>query len=648
MELTASVEAIPGIGSIMAGKLAKLDIRTVFDLLYHLPFRYEDRSLISPIIHAQPGELVTINATLDTIKNAFTQKGKAMQVAQVHDTTKSLQIIWFNQVYLTRTLKVGQPYSFYGKIDWFGKKLTMISPEFEQLDHDSHLHTGRIIPIDPETAGLSSKWLRGKIYWLLDNFDPIAELAPKNILRAIHFPEKIELVPESKKRLAFDELFLLQLRSLEYKQKWVQVRLAHKLQIPDLKLEEFIASWPFQPTISQNKAIKEILADLSLDKPMNRLLEGDVGSGKTIVAATAIYASHLNNYKSLVMAPTQILADQHYQTLSNVLKPFNIKVGLVTGKIKDFDAVSQVVVGTQALLSENFNLDDVALVIIDEQHKFGVTQRSLAGAKGISPHILTMTATPIPRTIALAMYGDLDLSTLTDLPSGRQPVKTWVVEEQKRQAAYEWIRKQHAQAFVVCPIIEESESLLSVKAVKVEYEKLIKIFPEFKIGLLHGRLKAKEKDEVLTKFRNGEIDILVSTPVVEVGIDIPNASIMVIEAAERFGLAQLHQLRGRVGRGEVQAYCLLFSESDSSRLKALETHHSGIALAEIDMQLRGPGNVFGTSQHGVAGFKIASFTDLDLMQEAKAKAELVLPQLPKLPHLRTLVEKDKIALIQPN
>jgi len=246
------------------------------------------------------------------------------------------------------------------------------------------------------------------------------------------------------------------------------------------------------------------------------------------------------------------------------------------------------------------------------------------------------------------MYGDLDLSTLTDLPSGRQPVKTWVVEEQKRQAAYEWIRKQHAQAFVVCPIIEESESLLSVKAVKVEYEKLIKIFPEFKIGLLHGRLKAKEKDEVLTKFRNGEIDILVSTPVVEVGIDIPNASIMVIEAAERFGLAQLHQLRGRVGRGEVQAYCLLFSESDSSRLKALETHHSGIALAEIDMQLRGPGNVFGTSQHGVAGFKIASFTDLDLMQEAKAKAELVLPQLPKLPHLRTLVEKDKIALIQPN
>lgn len=653
MDLAASVTALPGVGGVMESHLQKLGITSIFDLLYHLPFRYEDRSLISTIDRLQPGEEVTIKATLESIKNAYTQKGKAMQVAMVRDATKSIQVVWFNQIYLLRALKIGAHYSFFGKVDWFGKKLSLVSPDFELLDQQSSLHTGRIVPVYPETAGISSKWLRSKVNYLLNRVDLPPELASKSDLENVHFPVKLEDVAPAKKRLAFDELFLLQLKSLSHKQKWAQIKLAHKLQATSHKIQEFITSWPFEPTNSQMQAIDEIVLDLQKDTPMNRLLEGDVGSGKTIVAATAIYTAHLNGYKSLLMAPTQILANQHFETLAKLLAPFKIQVGLVTGAKKTFDQQTHVVVGTQALLSSNFDSAKVAVIIIDEQHKFGVAQRELIGEKGIAPHILTMTATPIPRTVALAMYGELDLSALTEMPVGRKPVKTWVVEENKRQAAYVWIKDQiskfKTQIFVVCPLIEESESMVSVKAVKAEFEKLQHIFPELKLGLLHGKLKAKEKDEVLTKFRDRKIDILVSTPVVEVGIDIPNASIMVIEAANRFGLAQLHQLRGRVGRGNQQSYCLLFSsETDSLRLKAMETHSSGIELAEIDMQLRGPGDVFGVSQHGLPSFKIATYADLDLMQEAKSAAESILPSLPKLPHLRMLVEKDKIAFVSPN
>ncbi len=652
MDLTASVEALPGIGDIMAQKLEKLGIKTLFDLLYHLPFRYEDRSLVSTIDRVQPGEEVTITATLDSIKNSFTQKGKAMQVATIHDATKSLQVVWFNQVYLAKVLKVGQVYSFFGKVDWFGKKLTLVSPEHELLDHVSSIHTGRIIPVYPETQGISSKWLRGKIYSLLNSYQPIEELAPKADLQTVHFPSHLDQVANAKKRMAFDELFLLQLKSLNYKQQWKQVRLAHALHYDLAKMQDFIASWGFKPTASQTQAINEVLSDLNRPQPMNRLLEGDVGSGKTVVAASAVYAAYLAGYNSLVLAPTQILANQHFTTLKKLLEPFGIKMGLVTGAKKDFDASSHVVVGTQALLSENFDLQNIAVIVIDEQHKFGVAQRAIATSKGVSPHVLTMTATPIPRTIALAMYGDLDLSALTDMPVGRKPVKTWVVPEGKRPGAYKWIGEQisnfKSQVFVVCPLIDESESMSDVKAVSVEFEKLQKIFTSFKLGLLHGRLKAKEKDQVLKDFRDGKIDILVSTPVVEVGIDIPNATVMMIEAAERFGLAQLHQLRGRVGRNSAQAYCLLFSDSESPRLKAMEEHSSGLELAEIDMRLRGPGDIFGTSQHGLASFKIATYTDLDLMQEAKTAAERVLPLLSKLPHLRSIVEKDKISLINPN
>jgi len=513
---------------------------------------------------------------------------------------------------------------------------------------------GRLVPIYPETAGVSSKWLRHKINNLLREVGH--DFLPENFnlanwklsLQTIHFPESLESIENARRRLAFDELFLLQLQALRHKQQWRRIKLAHRLTVNMPQVDAFLKSLPFQLTAAQYKALHEILADLDQAQPMNRLLEGDVGSGKTIVAAAAIYASHLNRLKSLVMAPTQLLAQQHFETLQRFLTPFKIQVGLVTGKTKKYDQNSQVVVGTQALISKKFNLQDVALVVIDEQHRFGVSQRTLAASMHQAPHVLTMTATPIPRTIALSLYGDLDLSLLDESPPGRMPVKTWVVPETKRQAAYDWIKKQNTQVLIICPLIEESETLQSIKAATTEFERLKTIFTGQKLGLLHGRMKVQEKNAVLDEFRDQKLDILVATPVVEVGIDIPNANIMIIEAADRFGLAQLHQLRGRVGRSQQQSYCLLFSEQDISRVKALEKYHSGIKLAEIDMQIRGPGNVFGLAQHGRGAFKIATYADLALLNQAKNVAQTILPQLPQLPLLLHLLEKDKIATVSPN
>ncbi len=345
---------------------------------------------------------------------------------------------------------------------------------------------------------------------------------------------------------------------------------------------------------------------------MNRLLEGDVGSGKTVVAALAALVSHINGSKTLVMAPTQILVQQHFETLSNLLTSFNIKIGIATSQ-SNIDG--DVIVGTQSLLG--LDIKDVGLVIIDEQHRFGVAQRTLLQHKGGTPHVLTMTATPIPRTMALALYGDLDLSVLTDMPLGRLPVKTWVVPQEKRAAAVEWIKKQKTQVFWVCSLIDESESLGSIRAVNTEFELLKRVFGELKLGLLHGRMKTDEKNEIIKKFRDKEIDILVATPVVEVGIDVPNANIMIIEDAYRFGLAALHQLRGRVGRSSEQGYCFLFSEKDTARLQAMETTHSGILLSEADFKIRGAGDIYGTSQHGQLNFRVTTYEDLRMLPKVR-------------------------------
>ena len=673
MNPASLVTALSGIGPSLAKKLEKLEINTVFDLLYHLPFRYLDRSLITPAALVQVGELVTIIGQIDSITNIRAKSGKMMQKASLSDSSGKIDIIWFYQPYLTRTLKPNQKVSLSGKVDFFNRRPALISPDYELLTPNSEsvllLHTGRLVPIYPETAGLTSKWLRTKIHSLLselasDRVEPFAQrvqpsaLGWKQALQNIHFPQNLDQVQPARQRLAFDELLLLQIRALKHKQQWQATKLAHSFAIDQEKILQFINALPFNLTPSQNQALKDILTDLSASVPMNRLLEGDVGSGKTVVAATTAYIAYLNGFQTLFMAPTQILASQHHATLSALFKPFGIEVGLITSQSKlkinnssrsaSESSILKIIVGTHALLNQALQLNEVGLVIIDEQHRFGVVQRAAASARGQSPHVLTMTATPIPRTIALTLYGDLDLSLLTDMPPGRLPVKTWVVPESKRAAAYEWIKKQQTQIFIVCPFIEESETLTSVKSAKSEYAKLAKIFSESNLGLLHGKLQTKDKQQVITKFRAGEYDILVTTPIVEVGIDIPSATIMVIEGADRFGLAQLHQLRGRVGRSSSQSYCLLFSPTPSDRIKALETMTSGFELAENDLKLRGAGNIYGTSQHGVPNFKIARYDDFSLIPHVQKEAQRLLPKLNELPLLRDLVEKDKIDLIQPN
>ncbi len=609
MKLSDDIQSLSGIGPMLASKLEKLEIRTVFDLLHHLPFRYEDRRIISKTGKLQAGETVTVIVKAESIKNEYTKSGKIIQKAEVSDETGKIPVIWFNQSYLVRSLRIGSKVSLYGKVDWYARKLVLISPEIG--DPES---AGKIFPVYPETAGLTSKWLRNKINDIL-NTNKFEDLLPSGLnfpefnlsLKKVHFPEELD-VEIYRKRLAFDELLKLETESRRRRQDWQNRGVAHKIQIDKSQITKFIDSLPFKLTTSQHTAINEILADLEKPVAMNRLLEGDVGSGKTVVAAIACLASWQNGYKTLFMAPTQILAQQHFDTLRNLFANFDIEIGLMTSQTK---IAGNIIVGTQALLSKNH--EDVGLVIIDEQHKFGVAQRTLLQHKGGTPHVLTMTATPIPRTLALVLYGDLDLSVLTEMPTGRKLIKTWVVPEEKRLLAIEWIKKQNTQVFWVCSLIDESESLGAIRAVNVEFESLKKSFDKLKLGLLHGRMKAKEKDEIINKFRNKQIDILVATPVVEVGIDIPDASIMVVEDAYRFGLSALHQLRGRVGRAGQQGYCLLFSPQDTERLKAMERTQIGTNLAQIDFEIRGAGNIYGTNQHGRSQLKIATYKDFAIL-----------------------------------
>jgi len=646
LSLDTPVRYVPHIGPVMAERLRNLEIFTVQDLLYHVPHRYDDFSLVSPIARVQPGETVTINATIVSIKNFFTKTGKKIQEAKVSDSSGSLTVIWFNQTYLLKILKPGDLVHLSGKIDWFGNKKVMSSPAYEI---GTSLHTGRLVPIYPETEGISSKWLRGRIAHILENTSLIDFLPEKIIQRnnlmtlpaalaAVHFPKNNEAIAQGRHRIAFDEVFLLQLRAYEQKRKWQQTQKAKKIapvNIPNI---------PFVLTNDQNRATAEILEDLQKTIPMNRLLVGDVGSGKTVVAATAMYAAAKSGLRSILMAPTVILTQQHYETISKLLTPLGIKIGLVTSDQKDD---GDILIGTHALLTKP--LKNVGLVVIDEQHRFGVEQRGLlrqgfGGPSAIIPHFLNMTATPIPRTIAKTILGSIDISILTEMPKGRQSIKTWVVPPEKREKAYEWIKKQPGQVFIICPLIEISETLTEVKSVKDEYEKIKKVFPDVPIGILHGKMKPSEKTKALDDFRNKKTTILVATPVVEVGIDIPNATIMVIEAADRFGLGQLHQLRGRVGRGALQSYCLLFSENETAipRLKALETIHNGPELAEVDLKLRGPGEVFGTRQHGVAHLKIAKFTDMETINEVQKAIGSISPALLSELSKKIIIESEQI------
>ncbi len=695
MTLQTPVATLGRAFKMYAGRLAKLGIFTIEDLFFHFPFRYDNFSLISKIASIQPGEVVTVQGQVLTIDNIYTRNNKKIQKGMVADETGSLEVVWYNQPFLTKYIHVNDKISLSGTAEMFQNKVVLTSPEYELIHAEGKtLHTGRLVPIYPETAGVTSKWLRRQIYKLLDetqasirdylpasllikyNYPPLREA-----LWQIHFPQTLEQAQRARERLSFDELLLIQLKSQERRKEWEKDLRGYKLSVVGYQkeLDNFIQSLPFTLTQSQSRAVDEIFRDMTKEKPMNTLLQGDVGSGKTIVGAFAIYLAYLNGFQSVFMAPTEILAQQHYETIKKFLEPFGVKIALATGskregfKIQDSGFKNKktkehtslilnhesfhVLVGTHAVLSDKIKLDNLGLVIIDEQQRFGVEQRGIIREKGTNPHFLTMTATPIPRTVALTMYGDLEVVFLGDMPKGRKPIKTWLVPPEKREGAYGWIRKQitdtHSQIFIICPFIEESENMQTVKAAKVEFERLQKeVFRDLRLGLLHGKLKAKEKDQVLTDFRENKFDILVATPVVEVGIDIPNATVIMIEAADRFGLAQLHQLRGRVGRGEKQSYCLLFTESPSqqtfTRLKAMETKHQGAELAELDLKLRGPGDIFGTAQSGLPTLKIATFSDFPLIERTRQEAHNLFPMVEKYPALQEKVTEITSTIVSPD
>lgn len=683
-----------------SARLKKLGIETLEDFLYHIPFRYEDYSIISKISQVQRGEIVTIQGVVVEIKNEFTKNWKRLQKAKIQDETGSIDVIWFNQPFLVDVIRKGDHISLSGKIDWYIHTLVMQSPVYEvtqstvnnYVNYHETIHTGRLVPVYPETRGLSSKWLRRQIYNIIkEHRQNVLEYLPYSIIKdssllelkesieQIHFPKTLKDSEKSRQRLAFDELFLLQLRVMHRRFEWEKNLIGHPLSIAKFKknIQEFWKNLPFTLTNAQKKAVRDIFADLASKKPMNRLLQGDVGSGKTVVSAIAMYLAYLNGFQSVFMAPTEILALQHYNTINSLLSRLGVKVSLATGsrkykvssikhkenrtkKILNTKYLihnTDILVGTHAVLSKKIQFDKLGLVVIDEQQRFGVEQRAQIRQKGQSPHLLTMTATPIPRTVALTMYGDLDLSYLDEMPKERKKVKTWLVPPQKRASAYQWIKNQirstDSQAFIICPFIEESESIQTVKAATKEYERIKRdIFRDLRIGLLHGKQKAKDKNMILEQFRNKKIDTLVATPVVEVGIDIPNATIILIEAAERFGLSQLHQLRGRVGRGEKQSYCLLFTESQNQqsiqRLKAMETISVGAELAELDLKLRGHGELYGTMQHGASNLKIASFSDFKLIEKTKKAAEKIFPKLSEYPLLFEKLKNISIKNVSPD
>lgn len=664
LSLSTPISQIGTIYSKTRTLFLKFEIETVGDLLSHVPSRYIDFSLTTTIDKVQTGETVSIRGTVESFRNIFTKYGKNIQEGIVSDSTGSIDLVWFNQTYLSRIIIPGTLVAFSGKVGEWKKRPALLVPEFEEistpygevhenLSAQAGIHTGRLVPVYPETKGLSSKTIRRHIFHLLHNPDlKIPEFLPPALISscgltderraydAIHFPEKLEDAEIARKRLSFDELFLLQLATLLIRQKREKKIKTHPLRVDPFlgNITQFISSLPFKLTSSQQKVSEEVLNDLKNPFPMNRILVGDVGSGKTLIAVIASFCACLNKLQTLVMAPTEILASQHFINFSKFFNDTKIKVGLLTGKDKNAAWNDDIIIGTHALLSKSAKFEHVGLIVIDEQQRFGVVQRAHLGLVNSHPHLLTMTATPIPRTIALTVLSDLDVSTLSEKPVGRKEIKTWVVPSFKRDGAYNWIRNQIitakqnndlVQAFVICPFIDLSENLISVKAANMEFTHLQKeIFPDLQIGILHGKMKANQKNEILTDFKKGKYDILVATPVVEVGIDIPTATIMMIETAERYGLSQLHQLRGRVGRNDQKSYCLLFTEEENrdilQRLKLLERIHDGPKLAEMDLKIRGPGNLYGTKQHGKSGLKIADFSNLNLIEDTRKAVKIFL------------------------
>jgi len=653
-----------------------LGVKNVKDFLMYFPRTYNDASEFTQIIDVRTDQINVIKGKLSNLFNMTTRSGVKITRGLFTDASGSIQTVWFNQPHLTKLLPRNREIILSGKAKLSMGKITLQSPSYEIIrEYEEQIHTGRIVPVYHETEGINSKWIREKLKPLVDEWiELFEEYIPKEVLdehqlmdyrtaiKNIHFPENDAVLDKAKERLAFDELFLLQLKVLQKKWHWqnISAKDAKHIETKTEILTDYIKNLPFELTNAQKNVIKEILEDFKKPFPMSRLIQGDVGSGKTIVAAIAALNVIKNGFQVAIMAPTEILAKQHYQTFLKTLNRFGINIQFIAGsttKNQKDDIIMQmktgtadIIIGTHSLIQDGIGFKNLGLAIIDEQHRFGVKQREILKSYG-SPHLLNMTATPIPRTLAITIYGDQDLSIIDEMPKGRQEILTKVVPETKRIEAYRWVEDQinkGRQAFVICPLIDESD-VLQVKSVLNEFAFLSEhIFPQLKLGLLHGKLKQEEKDQIMSDFKDNKINILVSTSVIEVGIDIPNATIMLIEGAERFGLSQLHQFRGRVGRGEHKSYCFLFtgqlSEEGNKRMKAMETYSSGFKLSEIDLELRGPGEVYGVRQSGIPDLKMASLTDSKTIEKAQRSAQQIIQKDPLLKNYDKLA--GKIAELQ--
>jgi ATP-dependent DNA helicase RecG len=670
--LNAPVTVLPGVGPKHGKTLERLGLETLEDMLYFFPRRYDDYSQLKPINRLEYGEQVTIIGTVQSSSNRKVRNGQVnITEGIISDGTGNLRATWFNQPWIAKKLRSGVQVVLSGKIDQYLGRITMNSPEIEQIEQQN-LHTNRIVPVYPLTANITQRWLRRLMHRVITYWAPkIADPLPKDVRREndlmdlpnailqIHFPDSMEQIQAARYRLAFEEILFLQLGMLGQKRTW-QERSARVFDVPQEWLDAQVARLPFNLTAAQQRALTEVRSDLASGHPMNRLLQGDVGSGKTVVAALGIAMVVQRSSQAALMAPTSILAEQHYSSMKELLAGENgalaehqirlmigatpeaekqeIRQALAAGEIK-------LIIGTHALIEDPVAFADLQLTIIDEQHRFGVDQRAALRAKGDNPHLIVMTATPIPRSLALTVYGDLDLLVMDEMPPGRQVVDTHILLPRERERGYSLIRNQVSdghQVFIIYPLVESTGSEIEVdfaaatKAAVDEHQRLqSEVFPELQLGLMHGRLKADEKEQAMTLFRDGETQIMVSTSVVEVGVDIPNATVMLIEGANRFGLAQLHQFRGRVGRGTAKAYCLLIPETEDTaeneRLSAMVSTNDGFELAEIDLNQRGPGDFLGTRQSGYTKqLHMATLTDLHLIEKAQRSAKKLFDQDPDL------------------
>jgi ATP-dependent DNA helicase RecG len=681
--LSTPIRYIKGIGPKRAKTMQKLGINTIEDLLYYFPRRYEDRTNFISISKLQAGQTYTIKAEVlaKAQRQSFRRRGFSIIEVAVGDQTGKLFCVWFNQPYLAGYFKVGQTMIFYGKIELYAGRLQMNSPEFEIVNGaqaaDESLNIGRIVPIYTLPEGITQRNFRRIIKYALDDYLPnISDFLPYDVrvrnkllnlarsLLAIHFPDNLDVQKQAYERLAFEEFFLFQLplalRKLKKKEK---LGISH--QVEGQLARSFIESLPFKLTVAQEKVVDEIKSDMAKPQAMQRLLQGDVGSGKTVVATIAGIFAIQGGYQVAFMVPTEILAKQHFEKINDQVSSVKIqdkeiKVGVLTSSAteKEKKKICQeikegeidLIIGTHALLEEEVKFKNLGLVVIDEQHKFGVGQRALLPKKGINPDILIMTATPIPRTLAITLYGDLDISVINELPPGRLPVKTVQFSEDQNLQAYNIAKeqlRQGKQAYIVYPVIEESYALDIVGAKKMYSGLKAGAFKEFKLGLIHGKLKQTEQDQIMERFKHKELDVLVSTTVLEVGIDVPEATCMIIEHAQRFGLSQLHQLRGRVGRGAAESFCVLVSVSETeeakARLKAIVEYSDGFRIAEEDLKIRGPGEFFGQRQHGLTELKIANpLTQLQLLKQARAEAIKLVDRDPSLTARQDFLLKEKL------